>query len=129
MTRTSATGIALVAAMTLMLAVAMVAFVTFDSAGIVGLAVGAGIGLLNLAVGTWFTRRALGRGMKDAMAVMMGGFLVRLLLVVSLLMLFNKVDAVNEVAFALSFMVFFFVYLALEIALVDRSLRGNGSPA
>ena len=122
MTSTTAVGLALVAGMVLLLAAVSVVFIEFDAAGRNGAAIGAGLGLLNLAVGYLLTKRSLRHGMKSAMATLLGGFLFRLLLVVALVLAFHKADAISEVAFALSFLVFFFAYIGLEILLVDRAL-------
>ncbi len=128
MTRTVSLGLALVAGMVLLLAAAAVLFIDFDRAGRNGALAGAGLGGLNLGVGYWITRRSLKRGMKSAMATLLGGFFLRLVLVVVLVLVFHKTEAVSEVAFALVFMVFFFAYVALEVVLVERTLQ-TGSPA
>ena len=85
-------------------------------------AIGAGLGLVNLGVGYLLTRRALRHGMKSAMATLTGGFIARLFVVVSLMILFRRTDSIDPAAFALTFLVFFFVYLGLEMLLVERSL-------
>ena len=46
-----------------------------------------------------------------------------------LLFWFQKLAAVDAVAFALSFMMLFFMTVAIEIQLVDRTLSGNGGTA
>jgi hypothetical protein len=38
---------------------------------------------------------------------------------------FQRTGAANPVAFALTFLVFFFAYLAVEVILVERSLNGT----
>jgi hypothetical protein len=129
MTRTVSVGLALVAGMALLLAVASALFIDFDRAGRNGALAGAGLGILNLAVGYWLTRRALRRGgMKSAMTTLLGGFLVRLVVLVGLAFLFHAIEGISEVAFALVFMVFFFVYVAIEVLLVERTLQ-TGRPA
>ncbi|MHC4550126.1 MAG: hypothetical protein ACYTEZ_15245 [Planctomycetota bacterium] len=122
MNRTATVGLALVAGMVLLLAAASVLLIDFDRAGWNGAAVGAGVGLVNLALGYWITRRALRRGMRSAMATLLGGFFARLLVVVALVVVFHRTQAVSEVAFALVFMVFFFAYIALEVVLVERTV-------
>lgn len=128
MTRTVSVGLALVAGMVLLLAAASVLFIDFDRAGRNGALAGAGLGIANLAIGYWLARRSLRRGMKSAMATLLGGFFVRLVVVVALVLAFHKTEAISEVAFALVFMVFFFVYVAVEVVLVDRTLQA-GRPA
>jgi len=128
MTRTVIVGLALVAGMVLLLAAASVLLIDFDAAGRNGALAGAGLGVLNLALGYWLTRRSLKRGMKSAMATLLGGFLVRLVLVVALAFAFHSIEGISEVAFALVFMVFFFAYVAVEVLLVERTLQ-TGRPA
>ena len=104
-----------------LLVVAALAFIEPDGDGARGAAVGAGLGLLNLAVGYLVTKRSLRHGMKSAMATLVGGFLARLFVVAGLMLLFRRTDAIDPAAFALTFMVFFFAYLGLEMVLVERS--------
>ena len=123
MTKTAAAGVALVAGMTLLLGLACALFVEFDRAGWLGAGVGALLGLVNLAAGARLTRRALARGMQAAMGTLVGGFFARLVLVAALIVVFHRTGAVDEVAFALVFMIFFFAYVALELRMVDRAGR------
>jgi len=122
MTRTVIVGMALVAGMVLLIVVVWMLLVEFDRAGKNGSLIGVGVGLLNLGVGYLVTRRSLRRGMKSAMATLLGGFFIRLLLVVSLVLAFHRTEAISEIAFALVFMAFFFAYVLVEIVLVERSL-------
>ena len=110
-----------------LLVLAAVAFVEPDGDGARGAAIGAGLGLANLAVGYVITRRSLQHGMKSAMATLAGGFLARLFAVVSLILLFRRTGSVDPAAFALTFLVFFFAYLGVEMILVERSLTAPGS--
>jgi hypothetical protein len=112
-----------------LLTVAALAFVEPDGDGARGALVGAGLGLVNLAVGYLLTRRALRQGMQSAMATLVGGFLTRLIVVVGLMLLFRRTGSVDPAAFALTFLVFFFVYLGVEMILVERSSAGTRSPA
>lgn len=124
MTRTATAGLTMVGGFVVLLVVASVAFIKLDREGVRGTMVGAGLGILNLAVGYFVTRRALRHGMKSAMATLAGGFFARLLVVVGLMVLFQRTKAADPVAFALTFLVFFFVYLGVEVFLVERSLDG-----
>jgi hypothetical protein len=100
-----------------------VAFVEPDGDGARGAAIGAGLGLVNLGVGYVVTRRSLRHGMKSAMATLAGGFIARLFVVVGLMLLFRRTESVDPAAFALTFLVFFFAYLGVEMILVERSLN------
>ena len=129
MTRTSTAAVAFSAGMVLLAAVACLLMVEFDSDGWAGAGVGAALGLLNLAVGYWVIQRALKRGMKSAMTTLLGGFLARLVVLAGLAVLLHSTGAADAAAFALVFMAFFFVYVAVEVVLVERSLRGTGRAA
>jgi hypothetical protein len=119
--RTASQGLVLVGAFIGLLVVAALALIEPDGDGARGAAVGAGLGLLNLGVGYLVTRRSLRHGMKSAMATLAGGFIARLFVVASLMLLFRRTEAIDPAAFALTFMVFFFAYLGLEMVLVERS--------
>jgi len=113
----------LVVTIALLGGVAWVLFPKLDGPGLAGAGAGAGLGLINLGVGSRLTARALRQGLRSVMGLVLGGMIVRLLLLCGLVLLFHFVDAVNEVAFALSFMVLFFVYVGVEVLLVERTLR------
>ena len=125
MTRTATAGLTMVGGFIVLLVAASVAFIEMDREGVRGTVVGAGLGIVNLAVGYLVTRRALRRGMKSAMATLAGGFFARLLVVVGLMVVFQRTKTVDPVAFALTFLVFFFAYLGVEVLLVERSLDGT----
>ena len=124
MTRTTNAGLAMVAAFALLLGISLFVFVRFDRPGFVGAGIGAAVGIANLVVGLWLARRALRRGMKSAMGTLLGGFFARLVLLGGLVVVFARTDAVSEIAFALVFMVFFFLYVGAEIVLINGALHG-----
>jgi hypothetical protein len=107
--------------------VASVAFIRLDTRGIRGTVVGAGLGLVNLLVGYLVTRQSVRHGMKSAMGTLVGGFVARLFVVVVLIVLFQRTGAADPTAFALTFLVFFFVYLGVEVLLVEWA--GSRRPA
>lgn len=125
MTRTATQGLIMVGAFVGALVVASFAIVEPDSAGALGAAIGAGLGLVNLVVGYVLTRRTLRQGMKSAMNTLLGGFVVRLVVVVGLMLLFRQTGSVDPAAFALTFLVFFFVYLGVEMLVVERSVGSS----
>jgi hypothetical protein len=122
--RTTTQGLLMVGGFVALLTVAAGTFVEFDPAGVRGMAIGAALGLVNLGLGYLVTRRALRQGMNSAMATVAGGFLARLFAVVFLMLVFRRTGSVDPAAFALTFLVFFFVYLGVELLLVERSLSG-----
>ena len=121
MSRTASQGLLMVGAFIGLMVVAALAFVDLDGDGARGAAVGASLGLVNLGVGYFVTKRSLRHGMKSAMATLAGGFIARLFVVAGLMLLFRRIEAIDPAAFALTFMVFFFAYLGLEMVLVERS--------
>lgn len=125
MSRTASQGLVMVGGFIGLLVVVAIAFVKPDGEGALGAAIGAVLGLLNLAVGYIVTRRSLRHGMKSAMTTLAGGFVARLLLVVGLMLAFRRTGSVDPAAFALTFLIFFFVYLGLEMIMVERSLAGR----
>lgn len=122
MSRTTSQGLLMVGGFMGLLILAGLIFVEPNGDGARGAAIGAGVGLVNLAVGYLVTRRSLRHGMKSAMATLTGGFIARLFVVVSLIIVFRRTGSVDPAAFALTFMVFFFAYLGVEMILVERSL-------
>ncbi len=117
------------AGIVLLILAATLYVVDFDRAGIAGAVIGALVGLLNLAVCYVLAERGLKRSMNAVFAILLGGFFARLLILVALVFLFHKTEAVSEVAFALVFMIFFFLYVGAEIVLVNRAARSPGSHA
>jgi F0F1-type ATP synthase assembly protein I len=112
-----------------LLVIAAVAFVRFDGDGARGAVVGAALGLVNLILGYRATRRTLQRGMTSAMATLATGAVTRLLVVAGLVIFFQRTGAADPAAFALTFMAFFFVYLVVEVLMVERSLSKPGRAA
>jgi hypothetical protein len=119
--RTASQGLIMVGAFIGLLVIVALAFIEPDGDGARGALVGAALGLVNLGVGYLMTRRSLRQGMKSAMATLAGGFRARLFVVAGLMLLFRRTDSIDPAAFALTFMVFFFAYLGLEMVLVERS--------
>ena len=125
MSRTTTQGLLMTGGFIGLLILAALAFVEPDGAGARGALIGAALGLVNLGIGYAVTRRSLRHGMKSAMATLAGGFLARLFVVVALMLLFRRTDSVDPAAFALTFLVFFFVYLGVEMLLVERSVGSS----
>jgi len=108
---------------TLILGAALVYAVDFDGPGIAGVVTGAAVGGANLALGLWLTSRALRKGGNAVLRTMMGGFLLRFFVLAALIVVFHQVDAVDEIGFGITFLIFFMLFLAFEVRLVDKSLR------
>ena len=93
-----------------------------------GVAWGAIVGGLNIAVSGWLLARTLRRRPERAILVSVGGFFVRLVVLLGLTFAFWKTDGVDEMSFAVSFVIFFFAFLFVEIALLERvSRRSKGA--
>jgi hypothetical protein len=122
MTQNATPGLILAGAFVVVLVVVLIASAELDKEGVRGTLVGAGLGLLNLAVGYLVMRRAFRQGIKKALMTVVGGMITRLVVVAGLMILFQRTGAADPAAFALTFLVFFFVYLGLEVLLVERWL-------
>jgi len=122
--RTATQGLVMIGGFMGLLLLTAGVFVTPDGDGARGAAIGAALGLVNLGAGYLVTRRALRHGMKSAMATFTGGFIARLLTLVFLILLFRRTGSVDPAAFAITFMVFFFAYVGVELLLVERSAAG-----
>jgi zinc transporter ZupT len=96
-------------------------FVSFDSAGVRGIAIGVALGIANLVAGLWFTRRSLHKNMTRVTGTLLGGFSIRLIVLVALFFVFQQTSGIDAPAFALSFVVLFFVYLAAEIVMIEKT--------
>ena len=127
MTRTTNVALAIVGGMALLVLAGYFVLVRMDGPGLVGTAIGAGLGLANLVVGLVMARRALRHGMQSAMRTLLGGFFGRMVVLAVLILVFQRTARVDEVAFALSFMVLFFAFLGVELYLVERSLQRRSS--
>ena len=121
MSRTASQGLVMVGLFVVLILVAGLSFVDLDGDGMRGVAIGAGLGLVNLAVGYVVTRRSLRLGMKSAMATVAGGAVARLFVVAGLMVVFQRTGAADPAAFALTFLAFFFVFVAIEMLLVEGS--------
>ena len=128
MSRTATQGLLMIGGFIALLMVVAATFVKFNAAGVRGMEIGAGLGILNLAVGTLVTRRSIRTGMRSATAVLAGGFVARLLVLVALILAFQRTSGVDPAAFALTFLVLFFLYLGVEVLLVERSLGKRAGP-
>lgn len=120
MTRTATQGLVMIGGFIVLLLVVSTTFVKLNSSGVRGAEVGAALGIVNLLVGALLTRRSLRHGMKSATAMLAGGFIARLLVLVVAMLIFERTHTVNPAAFALTFLVFFFVYIGVELILVER---------
>jgi len=98
-------------------------YVGANSARLVGAGIGAAFGLLNLGIGIPLTLRAMQNGTKAILHVIVGGFLINLTAVVVLTIVFHGMDSVSQIAFALTYVTFFFIFDGLKVFLVEKSLR------
>jgi threonine/homoserine/homoserine lactone efflux protein len=114
-------------AFVVVLVVVLVASVDLDKEGVRGTVIGAGLGIVNLAAGYLVMRRAIRQSMKTALMTVAGGMIARLFVVAGLMVLFRRTGTVDPAAFAITFLVLFFVYLGLEVLLVERSLDSGRS--
>lgn len=123
MTTNTTIGIFAAGAFVLILGAALAFAVEFDAAGLTGIGLGALTGALNLVIGLRLTARALRQGGKSVLRTMLGGFFARFLTLAVLIVVFHSMDSVNEVGFGITFLMFFMVFMGLEVRLVEKSLR------
>lgn len=124
MTRTATQGLLMIGGFVVLLFVTSMLFVNANGNGVRGAAIGAGLGIVNLGVGFVLTRRSLRQGMRSAMATLLGSFLARAVILVALILAFERTTTVDAAAFALTFLVFFFVLLGVELLMVERARSG-----
>lgn len=121
MNRSPVAGVVLFGLFIAFLVVAPMLFGSLDNQGR-GSLVGAGLGLFNLMVGYLMTRRTLRHGLSTAMATIAGGFIARLVVITAVTLVFQRTGLASPTSFALTFMLFFFVHLGVEVLMVQRSL-------
>jgi hypothetical protein len=90
-----------------------------------GLGIGAGLGGINLVVSGWLLSWAMRRRPKAALAVSLGGFFLRLVILMGLTYWFWDMPSVEAVTFAISFVIFFFLFLFVEVGIVSRASKGS----
>lgn len=96
----------------------------WDAAMASGIAAGGGLGVLLMLFGLWTMRKALKETeRKSALGHALGGFFLRMVAVVVGTLLFVYTGWASPVGFALSFMAMVFVYLGVEVYLVQKSLE------
>lgn len=120
---TATIGAALLCAIVLLALAAVLTTRPLDQPSWIGVAVGAFLGGVNLALGYVVTGRALKSSPAAALRAVVGGFLVRLVAIVGFLLFFRTQEWIDVVTFALAFMAFFCAFLVLEVQMVQRSLR------
>ena len=96
-------------------------------ARVAGAGIGAALGMVNLLVGIPLTLRAMRsdtrNGTTALLRVIVGGFLINLTLVVALTVVFHGMQSVNQIAFALTYVTFFFIFDGIKVVMVEKSLR------
>jgi hypothetical protein len=123
---TSSRALVLAGMMGALLVVALVVVLLvrgLDGPALAGLGIGGALGAVNLAAGGLLLAFTLRRRPKAALAVSLGGFFVRLGVLLGLTYGFSTVEAVDEITFAVSFVVFFFLFLVVEIGIVSRASK------
>lgn len=121
MSRVAVQGLVMVGGFIVLLLAASLVFVKLDGDAARGAAIGAGLGLANLALGLVMARRAMRSGATSSMAALMGGFFARLVVLVVLIEVFLRTTTISAAAFGLTFLVFFFVYLGFELVMVEKA--------
>lgn len=92
-----------------------------------GLFVGIALGGLNLLIEALSLGWALRKRPSATLAISLGGFLVRLVMVSALTIWFAKLESVDAPAFALAYVASFMAFLGLQIWAISRALNKAGS--
>lgn len=135
MSRVAVQGLVMVGGFIALLVVASLVFVRLDGNAARGAAIGAGLGLLNLGLGLVMARKSMrsarerGSSATSAMATLLGGFFVRMVVLVVLIEIFMRTSTIDPAAFGLTFLVFFFVYLGFELVMVERARSTRSAPS
>jgi hypothetical protein len=135
MSRVAMQGLVMVGGFIALLVVASLVFVRLDGNAARGAAIGAGLGLANLGLGLVMARRSMrnaregGSTATSAMATLLGGFFVRMVVLVVLIEIFMRTSTIDPAAFGLTFLVFFFVYLGFELVMVERARSTRSGPS
>lgn len=117
-------GALLMGLMTIAALVGLLLYRGLEGPTLAGLGIGGGLGAVNLAVGGSFLWWTLKRHPKAALIVSLGGFFARLGILLGLTYWFWSVPEVDAITFAVSFVVFFFLFLVVEIGIVSRASKG-----
>jgi len=122
-------GVLMMGFMTVAALVGVLLYRGIDGPSLAGLGIGAGLGFVNLAGSGLLLFWALKRRPKSALTISLGGFFVRLGLLLGLTYWFWDVESVDAITFAISFVIFFFLFLVVEIGIVGRASKTSKRPA
>jgi hypothetical protein len=85
-----------------------------------GALVGVGLGGLGLCIESFGLSWAMKKKLTWTLGVSLGGFLLRLVLVVTLTLVFDGVESVSAVTFALTYVASFLVFAGIQLWVVSR---------
>jgi hypothetical protein len=94
---------------------------------IIGVAAGAGLGTINIALGYASIQYGLGKSMTKFTGALIGGMGVRLLVVLGLLGLLLGLLDLHAAALTASLFYFYVVFLILEILYIQKKLLARSS--
>ena len=98
-----------------------------DEPAVTGALVGVGLGGLGLCIESLGLAWALRNKPTWALGVSLGGFFVRLVLVVSLTLVFDGVPSVSAVTFALTYVASFLAFVGIQVWVVSRVMSPGKS--
>jgi hypothetical protein len=96
---------------------------------LIGFFVGVGLGGLNLALESFSLTWALRHRPKSALGITLGGFTLRLVTVVVLMIVFAGTPSVDAVAFSLTYVASFLAFVGVQIWIVSRLNQRASPPA
>ena len=95
---------------------------------VTGALVGVGLGGLGLCIESFGLSWALRNKPSWALGVSLGGFFLRLVLVVALTLVFDGVESVSAVTFALTYVASFLAFVGIQVWVVNRVMnRGTAA--
>lgn len=122
-------GIAALAGLALVATLFYLSRAGLDARRLRGVFAGLGLGLVNAGVGSLLAARAMRGGLGGALTFMLGGFFGRLIALVVLMLWFRSSGWADHAAFALTFLLCFFLFLGFEVRFVARATHSTRRPA
>jgi hypothetical protein len=117
--RKAAVGIVILLLLTL-LGVGVVLIMQGDQPAVTGALVGVGLGGFGLCIESFGLSWAMKKKLSWTLGVSLGGFLLRLVLVVALTLVFDGVESVSAVTFALTYVASFLAFVGIQVWVVSR---------
>lgn len=117
--RKAAVGILILMLLTL-LGAGVVLIMQGDQPAVTGALIGVGLGGFGLCLESFGLSWALKKKLSWTLGISLGGFFLRLVLVVTLTLVFDGVESVSAAAFALTYVASFLAFVVIQMWVVSR---------